>query len=157
MYTHVVTDETPWENHLPDCAVSLVRQVLLNWIWLHKLTSCKPRISLPDQILIASTWPWQKDVIYSSAGFQNYIWREKQFPVSLVTANHANTVLNGHFSEATFRIKSSPDFNISGISAILTLSTRSIFLLFSPDLPGLQRVTLLGWRLNRTKQQKGSH
>lgn len=60
MYTHMVTDETPWENHLPDCAVSLVRQVLPNWIRLHKLTSCKPRFSLPAQILIVSTWQWQK-------------------------------------------------------------------------------------------------
>lgn len=42
----------------------LVRQVLPNWIWLHQLTSCKPRISLPAQILLVSTWQWQKDVIY---------------------------------------------------------------------------------------------
>lgn len=119
MFTHVVTDETSWENHLPDCAVSLVRQVLLNWTWLHKLTSCKPRISLPAQILIVSTWQWQKDVIYSPLQGFRIISREKSSsPASLVTASHVNMVFIGHFSEATCRIRSSPDLHISEISAI---------------------------------------
>lgn len=132
MHTHMVTDETPQENHLPDHAVALVRQVLHSQIWLHKSTLCKPRTYLPAAILIASTLQWQKDVIYFALqGFRITSGENCSSPVSAVTVNHTNTVFNGHFSDITFRITntivySSPDFSIAGITATLTLSTRPI-------------------------------
>lgn len=61
-----------------------------------------------------------------------------QFLQSLQTTT---TVSKGHFGESTFRIRSSSDFTISGSSAILTISKRSIPFLLKQDFLGVQRVT----------------